>query len=155
RRQTTAEGLEVTFATNVLGYHWLTRELTDLLRASAPARVVNVASTLAGGLDLDDVQLERRAYSGELAYSQSKQADRLLTWALSERLAGSGVTANAVHPGFVRSELNRAMSPLRRVAVAVLMRVVAKSPEQGADTPTWAASSAEVSGLSGKLFARR
>ena len=79
--------------------------LLPRLRASGRARVVNVASRLAGGLDLDDLEFERRPYTGRDAYAQSKQANRMLTWALARRLEGTGVTANAVHPGFVSTEI--------------------------------------------------
>ncbi len=99
------DGIELTWATNVLGYHLVTELLLPLLRRAPRARIVNVASQLAGGLELDDVQFERRPYEGRAAYAQSKQADRMLTWALARRLAGTGVTANAMHPGFVATEI--------------------------------------------------
>jgi len=82
KRQTSADGIELTFATNVLGYFLLTRDLLDLLRASAPSRIVNVASTYASDLDLADLQFQRRAYEGRKAYAQSKACNRMLTWAL-------------------------------------------------------------------------
>ena len=101
RRQESVEGIELTWATNVLGYFLLCELLLDALRASAPARIVNVASRLARGLDLSDVEFKRRRYDGVAAYAQSKQAERMLTWALARRVLDTGVTANAVHPGGV------------------------------------------------------
>jgi NAD(P)-dependent dehydrogenase (short-subunit alcohol dehydrogenase family) len=111
-RKTSVDGLELTFATNVLGYFLLTNELLALLRASAPARVVNVASAFASDLDLDDLQFERRPFDGMKVYAQTKACNRLWTWALARRLAGTRVTANAMTPGFVPgTELSRDMPP--------------------------------------------
>lgn len=154
-RKTSPEGLELTWATNVLGYHLLTQLLLDPLRAAGRARIVNVASKLAGDLDLADLGLERRGYEGLLAYKQSKQANRMLTWALAERLAGTGVTANAAHPGFVDSELFREAKGLRGVAVRLAAFFVAKTPAQGADTMVWLASSPDVEGVTGKFWDER
>ena len=105
RRKVSPDGVELVWATNVLNYFLVTELLLPLLRAAGKARVVNVASQLAGGLDLADVEFERRPWSGRTAYAQSKQADRMLTWALARRLSGTGVTANAMHPGFVATEI--------------------------------------------------
>jgi NAD(P)-dependent dehydrogenase (short-subunit alcohol dehydrogenase family) len=79
----------------------MTRELLDILRTSAPARVVNVASTFASDLDLEDLEFEHRPYDGMQAYAQSKACDRMLTWVFARRLAATGVTANAIAPGLV------------------------------------------------------
>ena len=119
----TADGIERTFATNVLGYHRLTLGLLDLLKASAPSRIVNVASTYAGNLDLDDLQFERRPYVPVKAYQQSKACNRLLTWALARRLEGSRVTANAMAPGLVQTGLYRD-TPLQ---LRLLLRVSGSS----------------------------
>jgi NAD(P)-dependent dehydrogenase (short-subunit alcohol dehydrogenase family) len=154
-RQTTAEGLELTFATNVLGYHLLTRELLPLLERSAPARVVNVASNLARGLDLDDLQLERRRFDGVLAYAQSKQANRMLTWALAERLLEKRVTVNALHPGMVNTELVRDSRGIVGFFSRLVFGVFGRSPERGADTAVWLASSHDVEGVTGKLWKDR
>lgn len=143
-RRLSAEGIELTWATNVLAYFLLTALLEDRLRAGAPARVINVASELAGGLDLDDVQYERRPYRGVSAYSQSKQADRMLTWALARRLEGTGVTANAMHPGTVDTAL------LARFGAGGGL-----TPAQGADTIVWLASRPELAGQSGHFWVSR
>jgi NAD(P)-dependent dehydrogenase (short-subunit alcohol dehydrogenase family) len=154
-REVTPEGFERTWATNVLGPYLLTAELLDLLKAGAPSRVVNVASTAAGKLDLDDVQFERRKYSGFVSYSGSKQALRMLSWGLAKRLEGTGVTVNAVNPGFVKTELNRSAGGLFRVIFPVMQSLMAKTPEQGADTPLWVACGQDLEGVSGKFFSDR
>jgi len=100
-RQNSVDGVELTFATNVLGYYLLMRELLDLLRASASARIVNVASTFASDLDLDDLQFERRPFAGVQAYAQSKACDRMLTWALARRLDTGRVTGLVPETGAV------------------------------------------------------
>ncbi|HEY3122065.1 MAG TPA: SDR family oxidoreductase [Vicinamibacteria bacterium] len=144
-RRESVDGIELTWATNVLGYFLLTELLLERVRASAPARIVNVASELAGGLDLEDVEFERRRYDATAAYSQSKQADRTFTWALDRRLRGSGVTANAMHPGAVDTRLLRqAFGSMR-----------GRTPEEGADTAVWLASSPEVEGVSGRWWVDR
>jgi NAD(P)-dependent dehydrogenase (short-subunit alcohol dehydrogenase family) len=152
-RETTVDGIERTWATNVLGYFLPTVLLFDMLLASAPARIVNVVSAMAGGLDLDDVELSRRPYGGMKAYKQSKQADRMLTWAFAERLRGKGVTANAMHPGWVRTPLVRGGG-----AFALLSRVggvFARSPTRGADTAVWLASSRAVTDDTGGYYVDR
>jgi retinol dehydrogenase-13 len=116
RRQLSEDRIEATFATNVLGYHLLTHELLHVLRASAPARIVNVASTYAGDLDLNDLQFERRPYVPIKAYRQSKACNRLLTWALARRLDRTGVTANAMAPGLVQTGLYRSKLSVPRSA---------------------------------------
>lgn len=104
-RTETPQGIEAVFATNVLGYHLLTRELLPLLKAAERARIVTVASTYAGQLDFGDLEFRRRPYSGVASYQQSKQANRLWTWALARRLQGTQVTANAMSPGLVDTGL--------------------------------------------------
>lgn len=85
-RQETPEGIELQFATNVLGYYWLIDGFTEILKASAPARVINVASYWAGGLDISDLEFKRRSYDNGKAYRQSKQANRMLSAAFAEKL---------------------------------------------------------------------
>jgi len=107
RREVTPENIELTFATNVLGYYWTIEAFRPHLERSAPARVVNVASYWAGDLDLDDLEFRRRRYDNHTAYRQSKQANRMLTVALAERLESAGITVNACHPGDPSSVLSR------------------------------------------------
>lgn len=150
RRLESVDGIEMTFATNVLGYYLLTRELLPALDAGAPSRIVVVASTFASDLDLSDLQYLRRPYDGLRAYAQSKACNRLLTWALARRLRDRGVTANAMAPGFVPgTDLSRHLAPDVRKAYK---ERTGRSVAQGADTAIWLASSQEVDGISGKLF---
>jgi len=156
QRQTSIDGMELTFATNVLGYYLLTRDLLDLLRTSAPARIVNVASNFASDLDLADLQFERRAYAALKAYAQSKACDRMLTWAFARRLEGSGVTANAIAPGLVvQTGLLRDASWRVWLKMRIGSLFVGRSVTQGADTAIWLASSSEVEGVNGRFFDQR
>jgi NAD(P)-dependent dehydrogenase (short-subunit alcohol dehydrogenase family) len=155
RRELGPDGIELTWATNVLACWLLAEELGDVLRAGAPARIVNVASELAGGLDLADVEFRRRPYTGVSAYAQSKQADRMLTWVLARRLGDSGVTANALHPGTVATPLLARASGRSGAAAAAWARAVGRTPEEGADTLVWLAGSVDVAGVSGEYWIDR
>ena len=155
KRRESPEGIELTWATNVLNYFLVTTLLLPALRAAGRARVVNVASRLARGLELDDVEFRRRPYSGRDAYAQSKQADRMLTWAFARRLEGSGVTANAVHPGFVATEIFGKGGGLLSLAVSAYSKLRARPVEEGADTVIWLAASPEVEGPSGLFWSDR
>jgi len=148
------DGIELTFATNVLGYFLLTQELLGLLKKSAPARIVNVASTFASDLDLDDLQFEHRPFESFKAYAQSKACNRLLTWALARRLEKSGVTANAMTPGLIaETGLYRNAAP--ELVDRLSQRGGGRKSSQGADTAVWLASSPEVEGISSKFFEER
>jgi NAD(P)-dependent dehydrogenase (short-subunit alcohol dehydrogenase family) len=155
RRLESSDGIELTWATNVLGYFLTTELILGLLKAGAPSRIVNVASILAGDLDLTDVEFRRRAYSGISAYSQSKQADRMWTWALARRLQGTGVTANALHPGGVSTELFRKAGGLVGTVASAYMKLTARTPREGADTASWLAASSEVEGKTGSFWIDR
>ncbi|WP_245573061.1 SDR family NAD(P)-dependent oxidoreductase [Lichenihabitans psoromatis] len=111
-RGETKEGHELTLATNVLGPHLLTSLLLPQLHTGKPARIVNTTSGFAGSYDVGDQDWKRRKYTGFKAYSQSKQALRMMTWKLAQRLEGSGVVANTVSPGFVKTELMQNTSGL-------------------------------------------
>jgi NAD(P)-dependent dehydrogenase (short-subunit alcohol dehydrogenase family) len=152
-RATNVEGIELTFATNVVGYCLMTAELLDMLEAAAPSRVVNVASTFAFGVDLGDLQFERRPYDGMAAYAQSKACDRMLTWAFARRLPAESVTVNAIAPGLVLdTDLYRHVPP---EAKRDLEQYGSRSVSEGADTAVWLASSPELNGLTGKFFEQR
>jgi NAD(P)-dependent dehydrogenase (short-subunit alcohol dehydrogenase family) len=146
-REESVDGIELTWATNVLGYFHVTKALMPMLLRAAPARIVNVASAAAGGLDLEDPEFKQRPYNAGHAYRQSKQANRMFTWALARRLAGSQVTANAMNPGAVDTKLLRvalgSSAPLGR------------KPETGADTAIWLAAANEVEGRNGLFWADR
>lgn len=156
RRQVTEDGFELTFQTNHLGHFLLTRILEDLLRASAPARVLTVASEAhrAGRVHWDDLQFAG-SWSGVAAYSQSKLANILFSNELARRLEGSGVTSNAVHPGSVRTRWARGEdSGLLRLVVAVASPFLI-SPEKGARTSVHVAASPDLAGVTGAYFVRR
>jgi NAD(P)-dependent dehydrogenase (short-subunit alcohol dehydrogenase family) len=143
-RQETAEGIELQFATNVLGYFWMTRAFQDRLIQSTPARVVNVASYWAGDLDLDDLEFKQRRYDNNRAYRQSKQANRMLTAAFAKRLETYGVSVNACHPGDVNSKLSNNLGFGGH-----------ETPEQGADTPFWLATDPAGQEQTGLYFERQ
>jgi retinol dehydrogenase-12 len=155
RRTITPDGLETTFAVNHLAYFLLTALLRDRLVASAPARIVNVASEghRFGRLDFDDLQSER-SYRWWRAYGTSKLANLLFTFELARRLEGSGVTANGLHPGAVASRLGHNNGRLATVATA-LLKPLFLPPAQGAATSVWAASSPDLEGVSGRYFVRQ
>lgn len=151
-RRTGPSGEELTFATNVLGPHLLVRLLAPTMIQSRPARIVNVVSALAKDYDATDLQFERRPYDGFKAYSQSKQALRMLTWGQAARLEAQGVTVNAVAPGFVKTELNRHARGFVPLVIGVFSRVIGVTPEKGAETPLWALGAPELEGVTGKYF---
>lgn len=157
RRHPTPYGeLERTLVVNHLAPFLLTLRLLDLLRASAPARVVNVASGahIYDRMNFEDLGF-RRGYIGMKAYARSKLANILFTYELARRLEGSSVTVNAVHPGQVATDIWRTnffiLGPLLKGAI----RLTGLTPEQGADTVIYLAASPEVEGVSGKYFVRR
>ncbi len=153
RRQLTADGLETTFATNHLGPFLLTSLLRGLLERSAPARVVTVSSAAhkqAGAIPWDD--LPRGAQSAQAqAYPVSKLLNILFTAELARRLAGNGVTANCLHPGFVRTGLGRDVTGVLGTVLPLILRV-RPGPAAGARTPVYLASSPEVAGVTGGYF---
>lgn len=154
-RKTTADGFEMTFGVNHLGYFVLTHHLLDLLKKSAPARVVNVASAVhtQGRLDWDDLQYERRPYAQFQAYADSKLCNVLFTVELARRLEGTGVTVNCLHPGVVATSFGSTGSRLLQVLVKLAAPLLT-SPEKGARTSVYLASSPEVDGVTGKYFSR-
>jgi NAD(P)-dependent dehydrogenase (short-subunit alcohol dehydrogenase family) len=155
-RKTTADGLEYTFAFNHLAYFLLTDLLLDTLRASAPARIVNVASEAQamGKMNFDDLQFEKR-YGGFAAYGQSKLANIMFTYELARRLEGSGVTANVLHPGTVNTGFGSdTKNPVVNFVFGIVKRF-SLTPTQGADTIIYLATSPEVEGVNGKYFEKR
>lgn len=156
QRQVTVDGLELTFAVNYMAPFLITNGLLELLEASAPARVLNVASTgyKGGKLDFEDLQSERR-FSGQRAYNSSKLALIMFTYELARRLNQSGVTVNAVDPGFVRGTGIGATLPLGYKLIGTLMWPFMASVHKGADTIVWAASDPALDGVTGRYFKRR
>ena len=154
RRQVTAEGWERTFATNHVAYFALTGGLRERLLASAPARVINTASEVHRGarLDFDDLQSEK-GYSNYGAYGKSKLCNILFTRELARRLAGTGVTANCLHPGVVATRLGQDRGPVEGDPFAAnFLRGNGMTPEEGARTIVYLASSPEVSHVTGQYF---
>ncbi len=152
QRSLTEDGIESTFAINHLGYFVVTNLLLDLLEKSKPSRIVNVASTAHryGKLDVN-AWVSAREYSAFAAYANSKLANVLFTYELARRLEGTGVTANCLHPGAVASNLFRGLPGF----LEALIKLVTISPERGARTSIYLASSSEVEGVTGQYFARR
>ena len=154
-RRVTAEGLELTFALNHMAYFGLTDALGERLAAATPARVVSTASAahLRASLDFSDLQTAR-GYSGWRAYARSKLANILFTREAARRLAGAGVTANCFHPGFVASRFGSASGGWTS-RLMPLAKMFAITPEEGADTLVYLASSPEPADVSGGYFVKR
>lgn len=153
KRYLTVDGNEMTFALDHLNYFLLTNLLLDLLKASAPARIVNVSSRahLRAKIDFDNLQGEKH-YRGMEAYGQAKLANVLFTYSLASRLEGSGVTANALHPGFVGTGFARNNGPLYDFGMRLVAPLFARTPERGAETSLYLSTSPEVAQVSGKYF---
>ncbi len=157
-REVTVDGYEATFAINHLGPFLLTNLLLDRIRASAPARVVTVASTAhtsaRKGIPFDDLQSTRR-YGGMRVYGQSKLANILFTLELARRLEGSGATANSLHPGTVRTGYGADGDTRGFLAFGIkLASPFFLTPAKGARTSVYLASSPEVEGVSGSYFVK-
>jgi NAD(P)-dependent dehydrogenase (short-subunit alcohol dehydrogenase family) len=155
QREESADGIEMTIALNHLNYFLLTNLLLDTIKASAPARIINVSSDAhkTGHIDFADIEGAQSA-TGWKAYNQSKLANLLFTYELARRLEGTGVTVNALHPGFVASNFgmnNGWMAHLFRPIV----KVFGITPEEGAQTSIYLATSPEVEGVSGRYFVRQ
>lgn len=153
RRGLTADGLERSFALNHMAYFRLSCLLRDRVIASAPSRIVNVASEAHRGarLDFGDLQCAER-YNGWQAYRRSKLANILFTRELARRLRSTGVTVNCLHPGFVATGFGDDNPPLWRTAITIAKRLRAIPVERGAETPVYAASADELDGVTGKYF---
>jgi NAD(P)-dependent dehydrogenase (short-subunit alcohol dehydrogenase family) len=154
QRRVSLDGIEMTLALNHLAYFLLTHLLLDTLKASAPARVINVASDAHRGARLHFADLQKtQRYGGWGAYCQSKLANVLFTYELARRLDGTGVTANATHPGFVATRFSRN----NRGMFALLIRLAqwtALSPEQGAETLIYLATSPAVQHSTGRYYVK-
>jgi NAD(P)-dependent dehydrogenase (short-subunit alcohol dehydrogenase family) len=151
-RQVTVDGFERTLAVDYLGPFLLTQELLPMLKSSAPSRVINLSSGLAknGVVNLDDLQSEKN-YNGMKVYSNVKLLVLLWTYAQARDLDGTGVTMNAVMPGFVATNLGKSDSRVSAIEFG-MVRLFQSSPRKGAETSVYLASSEEVKGLTGKCF---
>jgi NAD(P)-dependent dehydrogenase (short-subunit alcohol dehydrogenase family) len=154
-RELSVDGIEMTWALNHLSYYLLTNLLLPHLTAGHPARVVNVASDAHKGasINFDDVEGKTR-YSAWQAYRQSKLANILFTYELARRLAGTSVTVNALHPGFVKTNIFRHPT-WRAWVVRRAADLIALSPDRGAETTVYLATSPEVAGTSGQYFVKK
>jgi NAD(P)-dependent dehydrogenase (short-subunit alcohol dehydrogenase family) len=144
RRLVTQEGIEMQFGVNVLAYYRMIVHFSPKMPAGADARIVNVASYWAGGLEPKDLEFKRRRYDSDAAYRQSKQADRMLTAAFAERLKPLDIMVNACHPGDVNSKLSNDLGFGGH-----------ESPAEGAATPLWVSLSPSVKGITGRYFEQR
>jgi retinol dehydrogenase-12 len=152
-RQLSVDGIEMTLALNHLAYFLLTNLLLDTLEASAPARIINVSSDAhsRGKIDFDNLQGER-SYSSFGPYGNSKLANILFTTELARRLEGTGVTVNALHPGFTSTGFGKNNPGFFMKIMGVVVPLMARSPEKGAATSIYLASSPEVHSLTGQYF---
>ena len=153
KRQVTSEGFEKTFALNYLNGFLLTSLLLETLKASAPARIVNVSSDAHKGahLDFDDLQSAKGNFVLN-AYGRSKLANVVFSYELARRLSGSGVTANVLHPGLVRTGFASNMGTVPSAAINFIMRFVGVTPVQGAQTSVYLATSPDVEAVTGKYW---
>ena len=153
QREETAEGLEMMFAVNHLGYFITSLLLWDRLVAGGPARVINVSSNahLRGRINFDDLQ-SRRKFSGFGVYSDTKLANILFTYELDRRRNGAPVTVNALHPGFVSTNFGRNNSGIVGWAMSRIVPYFAKTVEEGAQTSVYLAASPDVAAISGCYF---
>jgi NAD(P)-dependent dehydrogenase (short-subunit alcohol dehydrogenase family) len=150
KRTLSPDGIELTFATNVVGPFLLTKLLVELLERSAPARIINVSSggMYAQRLRVDDLQSAAGAYDGAAVYARTKREQVILTELWAARLAGTGVVVHAMHPGWVDTPGLEASLPRFRTATRPLLR----TPAQGADTIVWLGAAAEPARSSGGFW---
>lgn len=150
-RETTKDGLELHIGTNHFGHFLLTNLLLDMLKSSAPSRIINVSSVFHryGKINRDDIQLEN-SYSKWAAYGQSKLANVLFTRELAKRLNGTNVTANSLHPGAVNTEIGRHLGVMQYLALPGIF--VVKNPKSGAQTTIMLAVDPDLENVSGKYF---
>lgn len=154
-RRTTVDGFEYTLALDHLSHFLLTMLLMDIIKASAPSRIINVSSSAhtLGHIDFDDLMGEKK-HGAMRAYGQAKLANLLFTYELARRLEGTGVTANALHPGVVRTNFGLGMKGRWRILL-MLGKPFTINAKKGAETSIYLASSPEVTGTSGKYFVKK
>jgi NAD(P)-dependent dehydrogenase (short-subunit alcohol dehydrogenase family) len=152
-RTITEDGIETQFAVSHLAYFLLTNLLLDVLKASAPSRIINVASTLHqfATISFDDLQSEH-SYQPSQVYNRTKLANILFTYELARRLCGTQVTANCLHPGVTDTKL---LSDFVPIHLRFLVKIISSSPEKGAQTSIYLATSPDVENVSGKYFVKR
>ncbi|MDZ7765813.1 MAG: SDR family NAD(P)-dependent oxidoreductase [Melioribacteraceae bacterium] len=148
--------VEQTFAVNVLGHQLLTKFLIDELRNAAPARIINVASHFAGGLDIDDINFDERNYNETLAYKQTKQANRMLTREWARRLQKDKISVYSMTPGFIPdTELFREQNLAGKLLLKMFALIEGRTIREGADTIIWLASAEKIAESNGGFFNKR
>lgn len=154
-RQESVDGIEMTFALNHLGYFLLTNLLADILKSSAPSRVINVSSSLHkfGKLDFDDIPFNK-GYSRMKAYWRSKLANIAFTYELAKRLSNTKTTVNAMNPGLVATNVGQSAGGISAKMKGLVDKIAGLTPEEGAHTIIYLATSPEVCGVSGKYFVK-
>lgn len=154
-RQENVEGIEMTFALNHLGYFRLTNLLADILKASAPSRVINVSSSLhkLGKIKFDDIPFEN-GYSRSKAYQRSKLANIAFTYELARRFSNQQVTVNAMNPGLVATNVGESAGGFAAKLKGLVDRIAGMTPEEGAQTIIYLATSPEVENVSGRYFVK-
>lgn len=149
-------GAETTFAVNVIGHQLLTKLLADNLKNGAPSRIINVASHFAGGLKIDDINFDKRKYSGTVAYQNTKQANRMLTREWARQLENQGITVYSMTPGFIPStDLFRNQNFIGKALLKLFGLIEGRTIQQGADTIVWLASTEKTPGSNGGFFKDR
>lgn len=155
-KKLTELNVEQTFAVNVLGHQLLTQLLLDELKNAAPSRIINTASHYAGGLDIDDINFDKRKYNDTLAYKQTKQANRMLTREWARRLEKDNISVYSLTPGFVPdTELFREQNVVGKFLMKVFALIEGRTIEEGADTIVWLASADKIEGNNGGFFNQR
>jgi NAD(P)-dependent dehydrogenase (short-subunit alcohol dehydrogenase family) len=148
--------VEQTFAVNVLGHQLLTQLLLDELKNAAPSKIINVASHFAGGLDIDDINFDKRKYNETLAYKQTKQANRMLTREWARRLEKDNISVYSLTPGFIPdTELFREQNVVGKFLLKVFALIEGRTIPEGADTIVWLASSEKINGSNGGFYNQR
>jgi NAD(P)-dependent dehydrogenase (short-subunit alcohol dehydrogenase family) len=148
--------VEQTFAVNVIGHQLLTQLLLDELKNAAPSRIINTASHFAGGLDIDDINFDKRNYNETLAYKQTKQANRMLTREWARRLEKDNVFVYSLTPGFIPdTDLFREQNVVGKFLIKVFALIEGRTIEEGADTIVWLSSAEKVTGSNGGFFNQR
>jgi len=148
--------VEETFVVNVLGHQLLTQLLLDELKNAAPSRIINTASHFAGGLDIDDINFDKRNYNETLAYKQTKQANRMLTREWARRLEKDNVSVYSLTPGFIPdTELFREQNVVGKFLLKVFALIEGRTIQEGADTIVWLASADKINGSNGGFYNQR
>jgi NAD(P)-dependent dehydrogenase (short-subunit alcohol dehydrogenase family) len=158
-RRTSPDGVELTFATNVVGPYLMTKLFADSLEKGASdsfqGRVVNVVSSFAANYDGTDVEWSRRKFDGFKQYAATKQALRMVTWLWAQKLEKGRVAVNAAAPGFVKTDFNQNASGFTAAMINISAKLFAVTPAKGADTPLWVAAAKDVEGQTNKYFDKR